>query len=250
VPGGVEGMLAAFSGAGGGLGELMSMLRTFLVEATQLTQASQPDSLPATLHSMQLTLVSLQQFVTEFQPRLATATGALNELLVHVQQDVSAATGKAGRTFDRLETTVADSGTNLKRLMTELQGSLGAMQKTLATTNAFLETNKGEVTKLLGGVANLSLSLQRNMEEMLTRLQQVLTHADTVLVQNDRNLYTTIENLRDTTEQLKATAQQVQTNPSVLLWGTRKTPNASTASDQPTRVLEDRGRVGRYDKLQ
>ena len=62
----------------------------------------------------------------------------------------------------------------------------------------------------------------------------------------------TVEHLRDTAADLKAAARQVRTNPSVLLWGSggQKESDARSTSDATTRALQDRGRVGRYDKLQ
>jgi hypothetical protein len=75
---------------------------------------------------------------------------------------------------------------------------------------------------------------------------------DEVITHNDRNLYTSVENLRDTAEHLKATARQVRANPSVLLWGNsgQKAPDARSGPDATTRALQDRGRIGRYDRLQ
>jgi beta-galactosidase/beta-glucuronidase len=80
----------------------------------------------------------------------------------------------------------------------------------------------------------------------------VLTHVDEVIAHNDRNLYTSVEYLRDATENLKATVRQIRANPSVLLWGSgsQKESEARDGSDATTRILQDRGRVGRYDRLQ
>ena len=80
----------------------------------------------------------------------------------------------------------------------------------------------------------------------------MLAHVDEVIAHNDRNLYTSLEHLRDTAENLKAATRQVRSNPSVLLWGNsgQPEPNALNASDATTRALQDRGRVGRYDRLQ
>jgi ABC-type transporter Mla subunit MlaD len=205
--GGMEGMLASLS-EGGGLGELTGALRTLL------TDTSQPHSLPATLGS-------LHQLINELQPRLLAATVGLNDLVTHVKQDVASTSGKAGKVLDRLDTTVAETGVSLKRLTRELQTSLGALQKALTTTNAFLETNKNDVAKLLASVHGLSTSLQRNTEETLVRLRQVLDHADAMVVRNDRNLYATLENLRDAAENLKVASQHVRSNPAVLIWGRR-----------------------------
>ena len=143
--------------------------------------------------------------------------------------------------------------------MRELHASLGevnktmtATQKTLATATTVLNTTRGDAKKLLVSLHDLSGNLQRSTAETLTALQRVLAHVDEVIAHNDRNLYTSVEYLRDATESLKATARQVRTNPSVLLWGNggQKEPDARNGSDATTQVLQDRGRVGRYDRLQ
>jgi hypothetical protein len=127
-----------------------------------------------------------------------------------------------------------------------------AAQKTLATANAALTTTQGDAKKLLVSLQDLSGNLQRRTEETLTVLHRVLVHVDEIIAHNDRNLYTSIEYLRDAAENLRATARQVRMNPSVLLWGSgsQKEPDAPNGSDATTRILQDRGRVGRYDKLQ
>jgi hypothetical protein len=115
-----------------------------------------------------------------------------------------------------------------------------------------LNTTQGDAQKLLVRLQDLSGNLQRSTEETLSVLHRVLVHVDEIMAHNDRNLYTSIEYLRDATENLKAAAQQVRTNPSVLLWGNgnQQAPDAPNGADATTRILQDRGRVGRYDKLQ
>jgi ABC-type transporter Mla subunit MlaD len=127
-----------------------------------------------------------------------------------------------------------------------------AAQKTLATATTALNTTQGDAKKLLVSLQDLSGNLQRSTAETLTVLHRVLVHIDEIIAHNDRNLYTSVEYLRDATENLKAAARQVRANPSVLLWGNgnQKEPDAPTGSDATTRILQDRGRVGRYDKLQ
>jgi hypothetical protein len=115
-----------------------------------------------------------------------------------------------------------------------------------------LNTTQGDARKLLVSLYDLSGQLQRRTAETLTTLQRVLTHVDEVIAHNDRNLYTSVEYLRDATEHLKATARDIRANPAILLWGNsgQKGPEARTGSDATTQILQDRGRVGRYDRLQ
>jgi phospholipid/cholesterol/gamma-HCH transport system substrate-binding protein len=243
--GGVEGIVAAFAGLGGGVGELSGALHA-------LTDPAGAQSVPATLGS-------LRQLLEELRPRLFELTGLLKEFLVSAQQNIAATSDKAERTLGHLDAAIIENSAELKRLIGELHASLGeinktmtAAQKTLATATTVLNTTQGDTKRLLGSLQDLSGNLQRRTEETLTALHRVLVHADEIMAHNDRNLYTSIEYLRDATENLKATARQVRTNPSVLLWGNgdQKEPDTPNGADATTRSLQDRGRVGRYDKLQ
>ncbi len=195
----------------------------------------------------------------DLRPRLFELTGMLKEFLVSAQQNIASTSDKAERTLGHLDAAVTDNSAELKRLIRELHASLGevnktmtATQKTLATATTVLNTTQGDAKKLLVSLQDLSGNLQRSTAETLTVLHRVLVHVDEIIAHNDRNLYTSVEYLRDATENLKATARQVRTNPSVLLWGNgnQKAPDAPTGSDATTHILQDRGRVGRYDKLQ
>ncbi len=242
---GVEGIVASLSGPRGGLGEVSGALRG-------LTDPAGEWSVPATLGS-------LRQLLDELRPRLFELTGALQAFAVSAQQNVASTSGKAERTLGRLDTAVTDNSSELKRLMREVHVSLreinktlNATQKTLATAKTALETTQGDTKKLLVSLHDLSGNLQRSTAETLAGLQHILARVDEVITHNDRNLYTSVENLRDTAEHLKATARQVRANPSVLLWGNggQKAPDARSGPDATTRALQDRGRIGRYDKLQ
>ena len=243
--GGVEGIVASLAGLGGGVGELSGALRG-LIDPTG------EQSVPATLGS-------LRQLLEDLRPRLFELTGMLQEFLVSAQQNIASTSDKAERTLGRLDTAITENSTALQRLIREFHASLGevnktmtATQKTLATATTVLNTTQGDAKKLLVSLQDLSGNLQRRTEETLTVLHRVLVHVDEIIAHNDRNLYTSVEYLRDATENLKATARQIRTNPSVLLWGNgnQKEPDTPNGSDATTRILQDRGRVGRYDKLQ
>ena len=243
--GGVEGIVASLAGLGGGIEELGGALRG-------LTDPAGERSVPATLGS-------LRQLLEDLRPRLFELTDMLKEFLVSAQQHIAATSDQAERTLEHLDAAITDNSTELKQLIRELHVSLGevnktmtATQKTLATASTVLNTTQGDAKKLLVSLQDLSGNLQRRTEETLTVLHRVLVHVDEIITHNDRNLYTSVEYLRDATENLKATARQVRANPSVLLWGNsnQKEPDAPNGSDAPTRILQDRGRIGRYDKLQ
>ena len=242
--GGIEGLVASLTGPGG-VGELSGALRT-------LTDPAGEQSLPATLGS-------LHQLLEDLRPRLLELTGMLKELLISTQQHIASTSDKAGRTLERLDSAITENNTALQRLIGEFHTSLGefnktmtATQKTLATATTVLNTTQGDTKKLLVSLQDLSGNLQRRTEETLTVLHRVLVHVDEIIAHNDRNLYTSVEYLRDATENLKATTRQIRANPSVLLWGNsnQKEPDTPSGSDATTRILQDRGRVGRYDKLQ
>ena len=243
--GGVEGIVASLAGLGGGVGELSGALHG-------LTDPAGEQSVPATLGS-------LRQLLEDLRPRLFELTGMLKEFLVSAQQNIAATSDQAEVALGHLDAAVTENNTELKQLIRELHASLGevnktmtATQKTLATATAVLNTTQGDAKKLLVSLQDLSGNLQRSTEETLTALHRVLVHVDEIIAHNDRNLYTSVEYLRDATENLKATARQVRTNPSVLLWGngSQKAPDAPNGADATTHILQDRGRVGRYDKLQ
>ena len=245
VLGGVEGIIASLSGPGGGFGELSGALRG-------LTDPAGEQSVPATLWS-------LRQLLEELRPRLLELTGTLKDFLVDTQKQIASTSTRAEHTLGLLDSAITENHADLKRLMRELHVSLGevnktmtATQKTLATATTVLNTTQGDAKKLLVSLYDLSGNLQRRTAETLTALQRVLTHVDEVIAHNDRNLYTSVEYLRDATENLKATARQIRANPSVLLWGNgdQKGPDARHGSDATTQILQDRGRVGRYDRLQ
>ena len=243
--GGVEGIVASLSGPGGGFGELTGALRG-------LTDPSGEQSVPATLGS-------LRQLLEELRPHLLELTGTLKDFLVDTQKQIASTSTRAEHTLGLLDSAITENHADLKRLMRELHVSVGeinktmtATQKTLATATTVLNTTQGDARKLLVHLSDLSTNLQRSTAETLTALQRVLTHVDEVIAHNDRNLYTSVEYLRDATENLKATAQQIRANPSVLLWGSgnQQESDVRDGSDATTRILQDRGRVGRYDRLQ
>jgi ABC-type transporter Mla subunit MlaD len=245
--GGLEGTLSSVSGEG--INEILTALRTLLADG------SQPNSLPVVLGS-------LRYLADDLRPRLTTTLAALELLLTglktefatlstSVTGEVTTLSNKGGRALERLEKTVAESGESLKRLTSDLHTSLGAVQKTLARTDTVLSTSQKELVPLLRGLQDLSTRLQQDTTATLASLQQVLTHIDTIVVQNDRNIYISIENLRDTLDNLKGASQQVRANPAVLVFGTRNQPDTgSTEAPSVTRTLQDRGRIGRYDKVQ
>jgi phospholipid/cholesterol/gamma-HCH transport system substrate-binding protein len=244
--GGVEGIITSLSGVGSGFGELSEALRGLLGDVSGE-------------QSVAMTLRSLHQLLEELRPHLLELTVTLNDFLSSAKQDIASTSARTGRTLAGVDSAVAETSTELKRLMRELHTSLGevnktmvAAQHTLATVKTLLNTTQGDTTKLLVSVRDLSGSLQRSTDETLAGLQRTLARVDEVVAHNDRNLYMIVEHLRDTAADLKATARQVRGNPSVLLWGSggQKESDARSTSDATTRALQDRGRVGRYDKLQ
>jgi phospholipid/cholesterol/gamma-HCH transport system substrate-binding protein len=235
--GGLEGLLASFSGLGGGLDDIAKGLHTLLADP------SQPYSLPATL-------ANVSRLIDTLLPRLTTLTASMDDFLRSVKQDVASTSAKAGGALQRIDATVAENRDGLKQIVQELNTTLVAARQTVGTLRRFIDTSQGNVTGVLVSLRATSDSLQRSTEALAARVQKLLANVDAVVVQNDRNLYTTVENLRDLTENLKVASQLVRSNPSVLLWGTSNanSPGPVNAAHDGTQALQDRGRIGRYDR--
>jgi ABC-type transporter Mla subunit MlaD len=181
----VEGIVATLAGLGGGVGELSGALRG-------LTDPTGEQSVPATLGS-------LRQLLEELRPRLFELTGMLKEFLVSAQQNIAATSAEAERTLGHFDAAITDNSAELKQLIRELHASLGevnktmaATQKTVATAATVLNTTQGDAKKLLVSLQDLSGNLQRSTEETLTVLHRVLVHVDEIIAHNERNLYTSV----------------------------------------------------------
>jgi phospholipid/cholesterol/gamma-HCH transport system substrate-binding protein len=235
--GGVEGMLASLSGIGGDLDEVRAALHTLFADA------SQP-------HSLSGTLARVNRLLDTLVPRLTTLSTAANDLLQETKQEVAQTSNKAGHTLQRLDATIAENRKGIQQLIHELNISLVEARQTVAAMRQFLETRQNDIAGLIGSLQRVSESLQRQTEETMTQIQQLLRHTDAMVVQNDRNIYITIENLRDTTANLKATSQLLRANPSIILWGKRGADgtNSIGTGHNTNRLLQDRGRMGRYDR--
>lgn len=236
--GGLEGILASLSGIGSGLGEVGNALRVLLADT------SEPHSLPSLMSKV-------QQLVDTLMPGLTTLSTGIDDLLQGVEQEVARTGDKADRTLERINATIAENRGGLQQVIHELNTSLAKANQTLTTMQQFLETSQTDVSGLVKSLRTVSSSLQHQTETMTTQLQQLLARMDTMVAQNDRNIYMTIENLRDMTANLKATSQLLRANPAVLLWGNRGVNNGNNPIgpvQNTNQVLQDRGRIGRYDR--
>jgi phospholipid/cholesterol/gamma-HCH transport system substrate-binding protein len=235
--GGLDGLLASFSGQDGGVQGLLAAVQTLL-------DASQPDSIPVMLSRVNHLLDTLPPVIT-------TLTASGNDLLQQAQRELTQTSATASRMLQGIDATVAENRPGIQRLISEFNTTLAEAQHTLDTTQTLLETSKGDLATLLHSVHSLVAGVQENRQELAAHLQKVLTHLDEIIVQNDRNIYTTVENLRNTSQHLEAAAEVVRANPSVLLFGRRSDDDVSTVntSDRSNHLLQDRGRVGRYDRL-
>ena len=235
--GGIEGMLASLSGLGSGLDEIRHALHVILADA------SQPHSLPSIL-------AKIQHMVDTLLPRFTALSGGVDDLLQSVKHEVASTSDKAGRTLQGLDSTIAENRKGLQQLVRELNASLVEARQTVAVLQRFVETSQGDVIGLLTSLRTMSESLQHQTEAMTAQLQQLLTRTDTLVAQNDRNIFVTVENLREITDNLKATSQLLRANPAVILWGNRRdgSGNPAGAAQHSNQTLQDRGRIGRYDR--
>ncbi len=216
-----------------------------LAAVQDLSDASQPHSIPATL-------ANINRLLTDLQPRLAALMTAGNGLLQHVQAELVSTSDKAGRALTSVDTIMSENRPGVRRLVSEFNTTLVEARRTVQGTTQLLDASKGEVTKLMQSVHSLVNSVQKNTEAATTSVEKLLASMNTMVTQNDRNIYTAIENLRDMTAHLEATAELIRANPAVVLWGNRgkNNPGVVPASRQGRLALQDRGRIGRDDRVQ
>jgi phospholipid/cholesterol/gamma-HCH transport system substrate-binding protein len=237
--GGVDGVLTAFSGAEGGIQELIGALNVLL------TDTSRPDSIPSTLLRVQRLFDTLPGLLAPIAP----SVDALGE---RVGQDITEVSDTARHLLDDVKTTLAENRTGLRRLIGELNVTIDDTRRTMAAAHALMQTDMGAVPVMLQELRSLIENIQTNREMMVARVEKLVTDMDAVVVRNDRNLFTTIENLRDMSAHLEAAAELVRTNPALLVWGKRSQDQTQVAPvvDATRQLLKDRGRVGRYDRVQ
>ncbi|MDH3599150.1 MAG: MlaD family protein [Candidatus Tectomicrobia bacterium] len=236
--GGVDGVLASFGGAEGGIQDLVGALHVLL------TDASSPDSIPGTLLSMQRLFDTLPGLLAPIAP----SVDALGE---RVGQEITQVSGTAQHLLKDVNATLAENRTGLRRLIGELNATMDDMRRTMAAAQALMQTDTGAVPAMLRDLRRLIEDIQKNREMMVARVEKLVTDMDAVVVRNDRNLFTTIENLRDMSVHLEAAAELVRTNPAILVWGKRAQDQTQVAPavDAARQLLKDRGRVGRYDRV-
>jgi hypothetical protein len=180
---------------------------------------------------------------------IAPSVDALGE---RVGQDITEVSDTARHLLDDVKTTLAENRTGLRRLIGELNVTIDDTRRTMAAAHALMQTDMGAVPVMLQELRSLIENIQTNREMMVARVEKLVTDMDAVVVRNDRNLFTTIENLRDMSAHLEAAAELVRTNPALLVWGKRSQDQTQVAPvvDATRQLLKDRGRVGRYDRVQ
>ena len=236
--GGLDGLLASTSDLPEGLHTLLSGLQTLL------TDTSRPDSIPNTL-------ASVNRLLSDLQPRLSSLTERGDRFLHQLEKEVTSTTGTAQHTLHTVDATITENRQGLQRLVNELNTTLVDVRHTMATTRDLLASSKGDLVASLQSVQQLVNGLQGSMGTLLARVDKLLADADNVVLQNDRNIYTTVENLRDMMANLEATSQLLRANPAVILWGNHSNHDERNhTSLQRDQVLEDRGRMGRYGRVQ
>jgi phospholipid/cholesterol/gamma-HCH transport system substrate-binding protein len=235
--GGLDGMFASLADMQGEIQDTITALHMLL------SDTSRPDSIP-------VTLASVNRLLEELRPRLTRLTETGNDLLQDVQKEVVSTSGQARRVLKGIDATIAENRPGLRRLVGELNTTMAEARQTMGATRQLLETSKDDVVTLLQSVRSLVEGLQENRRILATRVDKLLEDVDEMVVQNDRNIYLTIENLRDMTANLEATSELVRTNPAILLWGRRGHDGSGVvpASGRGDQGLQDRGRIGRYDR--
>jgi phospholipid/cholesterol/gamma-HCH transport system substrate-binding protein len=234
--GGLDGLFEAFAGTGGDVAGL------FTAEQQLLADDSQPNSLPSILASLQHLLTVLPSYL----PSLMTTVETLAQ---QTQQDITSISQSAKALLAQLDETVAENRAGLKHLIRDLSITLDDTRQALNTAQSLLSESQTRLPQTLDHLQALLRGIQENREDLAARLDELLAHMDSVVVQNDRNVFETIENLRQMTDHLEATAKLVRANPAVVLWGKRGKASTQREQCSPIETLQDRGRIGRYDRV-
>lgn len=235
--GGLDSLFEAFSGTGGDVAGLFTAVQRLLADD------SHPNSLPNILASLQHLLTALPSYL----PALMTT---IETLAQQIQQDVTSISQSAKVLLTQLDGTVTENRVGLKQLLHDLSVTLDDTRQALNTAHSLLSEGQSSIPQTLDRLQAFFRGIQENGQQLTTRLDELLANMDSVVVQNDRNLYETIENLRQMTEHLEATAKLVRANPAVVLWGRRGKISNQREPSQPIETLQDRGRLGRYDRVQ
>ncbi len=234
--GGFDALFEALAGADTDIEGLLTAVQSLLADH------SQPNSIPNILASLQRLLAALPPYL----PALMTTVETLAE---QIQQDVASTSRSARALLAQLDETVAENRTGLKHLVRDLNATLDDTRQALDAAQSLLAKSQTSIPQTLDRLQELIGGIQENRHPLATRLDKLLANMDSVVVQNDRNLYETIENLRQMTEHLEATAELVRANPAVVIWGNQGGNNGQPVSSPPIKTLQDRGRIGRYDRV-
>ena len=234
--GGLDALFETFAGSDMDIAGLLTAVQTLLADE------SQANSIPNVLASLQRLLEALPPYL----PALMTT---IETLAQQVQQDVASTSQSAKALLTQLDETVAENRTGLKHLVDDLNSTLDDTRQALRAAQSLLVKSQTSIPQTLDHLQELIGGIQENRRQLTDRLDTLLANMDATVVQNDRNLYETIENLRQMTEHLEATAELVRANPAVVIWGRRGDANDQPEPRQPIRALQDRGRIGRYDRV-
>ena len=234
--GGLDALLEVFAGSGGDVTGLFTAVQRLLVDD------SNPNSFPHIL-------ASLQHLLTALPPYLPALLTTVDTLAQQMQQDVTSVSQSAKALLTQLDETVAENRDGLKHLIHDLSVTVDDTRRALNTAQTLLRESQISIPQTLDRLQIFLRDIQENRQQLAARLDALLANLNSVVVQNDRNLYETVENLRQMTEHLEATAKLVRANPSVVLWGKRGQSSNQREQSQPLETLQDRGRMGRYDRV-
>ena len=236
--GGIEQLLSDTGGLQDGVQSLLAALQTLL------TDASQPGSIPTML-------AKLNDLIDTISPRLSPLASDANELMLQLRQEVGSTSQMAQRLLQDVDAVLAENHDGVRDLVHKLHATVDETHRTMRAAKALLETSQRGVPALLHDMRELLEGVQESRKIMVAQTERLLTDVDAMVVENDRNLFITLENLRKLSDHLEAAAAQVRANPAVLLWGRRgedRTERLPATGPSP-QLLQDRGRMGRYDRV-
>jgi phospholipid/cholesterol/gamma-HCH transport system substrate-binding protein len=237
--GGIEQLLSDTGGLQDGVQSLLAALQTLL------TDASQPGSIPTMV-------VKVTDLIDTVSPRLSPLATDANELVLQLRQEVASTSQMAQRLLQDVDAVLAENRNGVRDLVPKLHATVDETHRTMLAAKALLETSQRGVPALLNDMRDLLEGVQESRKFMVAQTEKLLTDLDAMVVENDRNLFITLENLRKLSDHLEAAAAQVRANPAVLIWGRRGEDRTETlpATGPSPQLLQDRGRMGRYDRVQ
>lgn len=134
---------------------------------------------------------------------------------------------KVGEMIDENRDRMNRTMTNLDTLVVELKLASSSARHTAQTLDRFLSSDTlhsvlSDMSGITATVADVDLSkLMKDLNDVLVSMNDILNHTETLVMRNSGKLIDTIDELHLTTRYLSSTARRIDSNPSILIRGSR-----------------------------